>query len=161
MTLLETQPIVVVGAPPEIVQAPPAPPAPTPASSTQRGRRRLPLLLGIGATVLTIAGVLIAALPWSATPAARRADAVAPATVRVLAVTPTSVSFRWSDPMTASPVLAYEILRNGAVADVVMPMQMSYDATGLATGRTYRFQVVAVFGNSLSAPTAPIVVTTR
>ena len=63
--------------------------------------------------------------------------------------------------MTTSPVVVYEILRNGAVAEVVMPVQTSYDAIGLRSGRTYRFQVVAVFADAVSAPTATVVVTTR
>src|SRR5438309_3016089 len=140
MTILETQSVIVTPAPapplpPTASQGPP--PAPPP-PARQRSRR-----WSIGALAVMAAAGLATAVwsPWSSTAPTTPERLAPPSYVRLVGVTPSMVVIRWSPPLTDSSVVGYEILRNGVVSDMVTPVQSTYNATGLATGRTYRFEV--------------------
>src|SRR5438270_11026281 len=162
MTILEPGPVVVAPAPaptpspPRIVG-----PAPEPELRVIRRRRRAPMVVAAAAVLAIVAGVVVVSSWPGQSPAGPPAPTPPPTYARLSGVTATSVAFQWSAPLTDASVVGYEILRNGVVGDFLMPVQTSYDATGLATGRTYRFQVVAVYADSASTPSAPIVATTR
>lgn len=161
MTILEPGPPVVVS------PAPAAPPVVVPPAEPElqvihhRSRRRAPLV-GAAAACLLAASVGIAAWsPWSTpTTSGGRAQTQPPSYVQLTAVTDHSVAFRWSSPLTDASVVGYEIVRNGVVGDLVAPVQSTYVATGLAAGRTYRFQVIAIYAHSMSVPSTSIVATT-
>jgi hypothetical protein len=163
MTISETDLVIVTPAPPA-VQTPPPAPAPAieapPRVIRRRSRRRLFVAAAVAVAALAVAVAVWA--PWSASSGAGAPAATSPPTyARLSSVTPTSIAFTWSPPFTDASVVGYEILRNGVVGEFVTPVQSSYNATGLATGRKYTFQVVAVYAHSISAPSAPIVATTR
>ena len=162
MSIVDTDLVVLSPAtaptPPDV--APPEPPL----RLVHKRRTRRSGFAGVAlfAAIAGLAAAIAVWSPWSASTApGAQAVTPAPSYVQVIGVTPTSIAFRWSPPMTDASVVAYEIVRNGVVADVVMPAESTYDATGLATGRSYRFQIIAVYDDAVSAPTAPIVALTH
>ena len=162
MTILDAPPAVVAPAPPAApthTPGPTSPPAPAPAAD--RRRSRVPVV----ATAVLAAAALALGLwaPWSSGPALSDAPAQTdpPSYVQVAGTTPHSVVLHWNPPLTNEPVLGYVVIRNGMVGDLLMPVQQTYSVTGLAAGRTYQFEVVAVYAHALSKPSPAFLVTTR
>lgn len=72
----------------------------------------------------------------------------------------TTVTFGWSpSPLGPTPT-GYVIYSGGNDIALVPGTTNSYDLTGLAPGHSYQYQVVARWGNSASAPSAPLTVST-
>jgi hypothetical protein len=72
----------------------------------------------------------------------------------------TTATFHWS-PSPLGPVpTAYEIDSAGGAVATVPGTTNSYDLTALAPGHSYQYQVIARWGNSASAPSATVTVST-
>jgi hypothetical protein len=72
----------------------------------------------------------------------------------------TTVTFRWS-PSPLGPVpTTYAIDSGGNTVATVPGTTSSYNVTGLAPGHSYQYQVIALWGNAASAPSATVTVST-
>ena len=160
MTVLDSTPLVVAPAPTPAPAPPPpvvAPPTPAPPIARRRSRP----LLAAAASVVAAASAIVAWSPWSSPTGAGTSGVTAPPSyARLTSVSPHSIAFRWSPPLTDTSVVGYEIVRNGVLSDFVMPTQQTYVASGLAAGRQYRFEVVAIYAHSVSSPSALIFAST-
>jgi hypothetical protein len=79
-----------------------------------------------------------------------------PVGLTVAAATWTSLELRWS-PSPLGPVPDhYKIYNGDRSVGVVAGTADSYDVTGLAPGGTYQYQVTAVWGSAVSAPSVPV-----
>jgi len=83
-----------------------------------------------------------------------------PVELAVAKSTWTTVTFRWS-PSPLGPVPSqYEIYNGTAAIGTVPGTADSYDVTGLTPGTSYQYRVVAQWGNSASAPSEVLAVST-
>ena len=161
MTIMEPGPVVVAPAP---TTAPPAPNVQEPPLVVihHRGPRRVRRpLVAASAAVVALAAAIALWSPWSGQHASRGPVLTPPPSyVQITGVSAHSVAFSWSAPMTDAPVVGYEITREGAFSDFVMPAETTYVATGLASGRSYHFEVIAVYEQSMSVPSVSLHATT-
>lgn len=171
MTIVET-PLVVTAPPVDesmlLVQPPTAAPvpkepiAPSEAPRSPRHKRQRPHRVAVLGVILVVVTCGVAALLSVTASTAGPAGPVAPpAHLQVTGATSHAISFRWEAPLTGAELLAYEVVRDGVVADVLMPVQSTYTASGLAAGRSFTFQIRAVYARALSAPSTAVAATSR
>jgi len=123
-----------------------------------RGRRRRGLIIALVACVAVAGGggALLAVHPWAHPPVLQ------PIGLAVDAASISSLTIDWSKPATGPLPDRYEILRDGQVVTTVPGTATKYTDDGLAAGRPYNYQLIAVRGGkessvsqSLTGDTAP------
>jgi chitodextrinase len=103
----------------------------------------------------------VLAVPGTALAAPDRTKPTTPGTLRVTAITSTSVSLAWGPSTDNSGSFTYTVRESGGAARSVPQTQTAYTWTGLTPNRTYRFTVAAVDGaGNRSAPSNEVTATT-
>jgi serine/threonine protein kinase len=124
--------------------------------SGQRSRKRSRTAAVIAAVVAVAVAVgLLAWRPWTSTP-----PVLQPTGLTVGAPTMNSVTLSWSGPATGPAPDRYVIWQDSQAIGSVSGNVVSYQARGLASDTTYRYQIQAIRGSLRSPRSAVLTATT-
>jgi serine/threonine protein kinase len=152
---------------PQAAEVLPAVPRATSPADDPPGKRRRRAWVVCAAAALAVLGTVTGVLAASSGPSVPSAsgpvgaDPPGPPT-NLMPVTQavSSIAISWQGNVSGPAADSFEILKDGGEVTTVPGDTVKYEVTGLSPGTAYRFSVIAIAGDSRSAPSSTLTVST-